>query len=286
MASSTKPQRRSKVHSQKTGTAKPVRNWDGGEYVKVRRQQLKFAPYNPRVMDQYAAKGLKESIKSTKGLIEPVVWNERTGNVIAGHQRLTQLDELDGGQDYEVTVVKLDVSETEERRLNIILNNPTIQGAYDLEKLFALLAPDAEFDLDLVGTGFDVTTLELMAQNEGFDLPAWMVPEQERQTADEYEQVAEDVEATLDAADDAKADTKEQERIADFKRKKATFREKAAFDADAQVYLRLVFATSAQLDAFLEATGVPAEAGGYLDGIALARRFDVDLNAVESSTVS
>lgn len=58
--------------------------------------KLNAAPYNPRVelepgMPEWEK--LRISIE-TFGSVEPIVWNERTGNVVGGHQRLKVLKHL------------------------------------------------------------------------------------------------------------------------------------------------------------------------------------------------
>lgn len=51
---------------------------------------MKIAPYNPRVeltpMDR-EWRSIENSLDSF-GYIEPIVWNERTGNIVGGHMRL------------------------------------------------------------------------------------------------------------------------------------------------------------------------------------------------------
>ena len=98
--------------------------------------ELKRADYNPRVDlrpgdSEYEA--LSESIEEFD-LVVPLVWNERTGRLVSGHQRLTIL-ENDGKTEVEVSVVDLD--EIKEKQLNIALNN--IEGEFDNEKLVELL---------------------------------------------------------------------------------------------------------------------------------------------------
>jgi len=52
--------------------------------------ELQAAPYNPRVISQEMLDALGASINRF-GLVEPVVWNRRTGHVVGGHQRLKVL---------------------------------------------------------------------------------------------------------------------------------------------------------------------------------------------------
>ncbi len=103
----------------------------------VQRSQIKGAEYNPRIISEDAKKRLRKMI-AKHGLVQPLVWNKRTGNLVSGHQRLAALDTLERSQDYDLQVAVIDVSEREERVLNVQLNNPSMQGEWDLDKLSAL----------------------------------------------------------------------------------------------------------------------------------------------------
>ena len=93
------------------------------------------APYNPRSISPSALDGLRHSVERF-GLVEPVVWNRRTGRVVGGHQRLKVLQQL--GQ-AETQVVVVDLDEIEEKALNVALNNPAIAGEFTAD-LHVLLA--------------------------------------------------------------------------------------------------------------------------------------------------
>ena len=80
------------------------------------------APYNPRTISAEALAGLRGSVERF-GLVEPVVWNRRTGHVVGGHQRLKVLQAM-GETSTQVIVV--DLPEVEEKALNIALNSPAI----------------------------------------------------------------------------------------------------------------------------------------------------------------
>ena len=98
------------------------------EIVKMQLSELNPAAYNPRKSlrpgDPVYEK-LKASMLSF-GNVEPIVWNRTTGNVVGGHQRLRVLLDL-GITETEVSVV--DLTETDEKRLNIALNK--ITGEWD-----------------------------------------------------------------------------------------------------------------------------------------------------------
>lgn len=145
------------------------------EIVKMKLSELNPAEYNPRKAlkpGDPAYEKLKASILSF-GNVEPIVWNRSTGNVVGGHQRLRVLLDL-GVTESEVSVVEL--SEVDERRLNIALNK--ITGEWDDEKLTSLLAELTAAGADVYPTGFDEQELSSMfadltkatAHDDGFDL--------------------------------------------------------------------------------------------------------------------
>lgn len=129
----------------------------------INRSQIKNAPYNPRIMDDAAKKRLKKNI-AKHGLVAALTWNKRTGNLVGGHQRLEQLDALEKNKDYELTVCVVDVDEREEAALNVQLNNPSMQGEWDLDKLANM---SEEFDLDLSDDlGFTESDIDFMFEGD------------------------------------------------------------------------------------------------------------------------
>lgn len=103
------------------------------QYMKV--SDLVMSEYNPRTIDAASLEGLQSSINRF-GLVEPIIWNKRTSRVVGGHQRLQALRRL-GQENTDVTVV--DLSEQDEKSLNLALNNPHLQGTFDPQKLEVLL---------------------------------------------------------------------------------------------------------------------------------------------------
>ena len=121
--------------------SKPLQRF---KYGTVKRSQIKFADYNPRIIDESNQKKLIKAIREN-GLIEPLVWNKRTGVLVGGHQRLTAADKIYRKKDYEVPVAIIDVDEKTEKKLNVQLNNPSMQGEWDLDEL-AKLSDDVSFE--------------------------------------------------------------------------------------------------------------------------------------------
>ena len=126
--------------------------------ITIHRSEIKNAPYNPRIMDEGAKKRLKNAIRK-HGLVSAITWNKRTGNLVGGHQRLTQLDSLEKSGDYELTVCVIDVPEKEEAELNVQLNNPSMQGDWDLDKLAEMTN---EFDLSFTDMGFSQVDVDFL----------------------------------------------------------------------------------------------------------------------------
>lgn len=104
---------------------------------------------------------LKHSIE-TFGIVEPIVYNKRTGNVVGGHQRLQVLKDM--GR-HAVPCSVIDIGEDEEKLLNIALNK--IQGQWDYGKLEELIK---DLDSELAeATGFSAEEIALM-QSDDSDL--------------------------------------------------------------------------------------------------------------------
>jgi len=114
---------------------------------------LKSPEYNPRI-DVLQNPEFKEALSKSIdrfGYVEPIVWNKRTGNVVGGNQRLTILKEKGIT---EVEVVEVDMSEAEEKALNVALNKVT--GDWHQERLSALMRDLQSLDpsmLDFTGFG-------------------------------------------------------------------------------------------------------------------------------------
>jgi hypothetical protein len=127
---STSPQKK-KLPSERTT------KFEKYEARKVHRSALKNAPYNPRYLSDDARTRLRDNIKRI-GIVEPPVWNQRTGNIVGGHQRVSVLDALERTEDYMLTVAVVDLDEAQEKEQNVFLNNPAAQGEWDFGKLRSL----------------------------------------------------------------------------------------------------------------------------------------------------
>lgn len=120
-----------------------------GEMKTLKRSELIGAEYNPRIIDKEAKKRLKKDLQE-HGLVSPITWNKRTNHIVSGHQRISQLDALEKNQDYTLDVWVIDVDEKEEAKLNVILNNQSLMGDWDLDKL-AKITDDFKINFDDLG---------------------------------------------------------------------------------------------------------------------------------------
>lgn len=161
--------------------------------------QLVPAPYNPRRRLKPTDKAYRKLEASLRefGLVEPLVWNERTGHVVGGHARLAILT-LMGLAEVPVSVVNL--TDAREKALNVILNNQEAQGRYDPAKLADLLL-DLEGLPELVQTGFDATMLPALKlealRGPVADDPTGRVTVALVMPAEKYEEVAPKLDALV-----------------------------------------------------------------------------------------
>jgi len=104
---------------------------------------LKPCPWNPRAIDGEAMQGLQASVKAF-GDISGIVFNTRTGHLVAGHQRLTILKQThkltlegdngtlavvtDAGTRFPVRLVDWD--DATEKAANVAANSPHIAGRF------------------------------------------------------------------------------------------------------------------------------------------------------------
>ncbi|WP_144625187.1 ParB N-terminal domain-containing protein [Bacillus velezensis] len=120
-------------------------------------EKINPAPYNPRIDLQpgdFDYERIKTSIERF-GNVEPLVWNERTGNLVGGHQRFKIHME---NNPVELTVSVVNLDDNEEKALNIALNKTG--GDWDEHKLEQVLRDLQENNFDLSLTGFSDSELD------------------------------------------------------------------------------------------------------------------------------
>lgn len=221
----------------------------------LKRSEITPSDYNPRTIADEARKSLKKNIKEN-GIIGGMVWNEQTGNLVSGHQKLNIADEVNkyeaGKNDYEIKVEVINVDLKKEKELNIFFNSKAVQGEMDYKKL-ALIFPDIDADL----AGLDEVDLSMIE----IELPD--VPEIEIETFEpqiEKKEKAEKV-AIEREQDNSKSipaetanDMTEEEKIAHVKAIKEKVKQGATFDGDP--YFTVSFDSYDNKVQFLESIGL------------------------------
>ncbi|WP_136604653.1 site-specific DNA-methyltransferase [Paenibacillus dokdonensis] len=120
--------------------------------------KINAAAYNPRIDLQPGDPEYEKLCRSIEsfGYVEPIVWNERTGNMVGGHQRYKIMVHELGHTELAVSVVDLD--DQQEKLLNIALNK--VSGRWDEEALARLLDDLQVSGSDLSLSGFDRDEIE------------------------------------------------------------------------------------------------------------------------------
>lgn len=90
---------------------------------------------------------MKESIRKF-GFVDPVIVNRRNMHICGGHQRVKAAESM--GIE-KVPVVFVDLSDAEEKALNITLNSHTVSGKFDTDVLTDLLMEIKNYDEDFFG---------------------------------------------------------------------------------------------------------------------------------------
>ncbi|MCP4650293.1 MAG: DNA modification methylase [PVC group bacterium] len=146
---------------------------------------LKPAEYNPREITDEALSGLEKSIDEF-GDLSGIVFNERTGNLVAGHQRIKALQKKYGNLEIANRQIKLPTGEVfkvryvdwdikKEKLANITANNPNIQGDFtsdltplleDIQIDFPDLYDDLQLDIEIPTFENEITDEENEKLNE------------------------------------------------------------------------------------------------------------------------
>ena len=207
------------------------------EFGTLKRSQIKFATYNPRVIDDSNQKKLIKGIREN-GLVEPLVVNKRTGNtLVSGHQRLTAADKI-YKKDYDVPVSIIDVDENTEKKLNVQLNNPSMQGEWDLSALADLAIDDG---ISFEDMGFDAGEIDLMFDGE-IDINGEF---KDDEPDEEKEKTEEEVE-------------KEKAGLEELKQQKKEARKQMQEEDVIDFYCKVVFPSNEAKRKFFKKANIPA----------------------------
>lgn len=121
-------------------------------------EKLKPAKYNPR-KDLKPGDPAYEKIRRSLqdfGYVDPVIWNEVTGNIVGGHQRYKVLV-AEGVTEIDCVAVHIE-NPSDEKALNIALNKAT--GDWEPTALADLLTDLQLNGYDLGATGFDAAEID------------------------------------------------------------------------------------------------------------------------------
>lgn len=122
--------------------------------------------YNPRHMTEGAKQKLAASLKANEdvvlgGLIDPIIVQVSGKSIIGGHQRTAIAIDLDYSL---IPVVWLDVDDDYALALNVMLNNPELQGHWDYDKLQEVVAMVRQSQVDEGLMGFDHEHIDTMLE--------------------------------------------------------------------------------------------------------------------------
>ena len=109
---------------------------------------------------------LKQSIEHFD-YIDPIVWNQRTGMIVSGHQRLSVIKAIAEEQSIpltEIECVVVDMDEDTQNAFMVAINKVT--GLWDMTKLQSLF--DSMDEVTLSYTGFDDFEIDNILQGEHY----------------------------------------------------------------------------------------------------------------------
>lgn len=222
---------------------------------RLHRRQIKTAPYNPRQIDDHAKKKLRENLK-TMGLLDPLVFNKRTGNLVSGHQRLGILDVLSKkGDDYYLDFSVIDLSEKEEKQQNVFFNNPSTQGTYDPDAIGKMIAED---DIDYAKAGFDKMDVQLLLEGTEYEVTMFDDDNAPKSVQDDLDQL---------------------EDIQRMRRERKAHRARDQEENDPEFYAVVVFPDRDAQSSFMQRVGMDKD-DRYVDGV----RLHTSLEAAKPKT--
>lgn len=264
-----------------SGQLPPLSKFQGFKVVRIDRRQIKNADYNPRTISPATRRKLRRSLERFK-LVETLVWNVRTGNLVGGHQRIGEIDALEGTDAYSLDVSQIDVDIETEKALNIALNNPELQGQYDIDLLASVVKDVLDTSPKLVeDAGVDRSNLAMWFGDDFLTPAAAQQAAVEAPIVEElnamYEAGSETRRAappsvqqpspSLQSANQPPPPEDDESRQygekgwtkQDFRDRRAEFKGQKTLLDEANCYLTLSFDSTAQLGDFLERYGFNPE---------------------------
>lgn len=128
---------------------------------KIPADKLSPSAYNPRKDLQPGDPEYEKLLRSVEefGYVEPIIWNERTGSIVGGHQRFKVLRQLGFA---EIDCVVVDMDEAREKALNVALNK--ISGDWDASKLAEVFRDIEQYGISPDITGFELPEIDKLYQ--------------------------------------------------------------------------------------------------------------------------
>lgn len=151
---------------------------NAAEYRRIALDQITPAPYNPRVdltPNDPEYQKIKRSIQD-HGLLQPIVYNEQTGNAVGGNQRLKILKEM-GINDAVCAVIHVPL--LREMEICVALNK--LDNLWDREKLREIMIQFKDDDYDVSRTGFDQYEFDQLTQEMNMTVSGFF-QDQEQET--------------------------------------------------------------------------------------------------------
>ncbi len=238
----------------------------------VKRSEITPADYNPRKITDEARKSLKKNIKEN-GIIGGMVFNEQTGNLVSGHQKLNIADEVNKynpgtkENDYDLKVEVVNVDLKKEKELNIFFNSKAVQGEMDYKKL-AEIFPD--IDSGLAGLDeVDISMIEIELPDIGdIEIPTFE-PQQDKKEKAQIDKSEKD--NSITKGGESTNDMTEEEKIAHVKSIKEKVKQGATYEGEP--YFTVSFDSYENKVQFLERFGIPAD-DKFIKGEELADAID------------
>jgi len=149
-------------------------------YQRMPLEKIKHAPYNPRAEltpEDPEYQQIKASIIN-HGMLQPIIYNERTGNAVGGNQRLTILRDM-GVDEAVCAVVNLPLQL--EMEANIALNR--LGNMWDQPKLREAMLSLKQSGYDVEKTAFSPEEVDRITQDMDLTVSAFFTDQDEETAA-------------------------------------------------------------------------------------------------------
>ena len=173
------------------------------------------------------------------------------------------MDKIHRKKDYEVPVAVIDVDEKEEKQLNVQMNNPSLQGSWDLGALASLRDDGISFE----DMGFDKGDIDFMYDGEvdfDDDVLGDINSDDDDNNNDQQSSLSKrdtPMNAEVEDEKDKLADMSQftgEEGLEKFNEKKADFRHKDNDTTIINFYTKIVFPSNDAKKEFYQKANIPA----------------------------